>query len=110
MIAGTVLIVRDTLIHSHKHAHTHLITHTHDGSTHTHVIVHSHDHAHVINEGKHGHTHSVEELEIALGHRGVLTQFFLKCEANVRKNIILRRYAAIKLNKWTNSPKNIKRR
>ena len=72
MIAGTVLIVRDTLIHSHKHAHTHLITHTHDGSTHTHAIVHSHDHAHVINEGKHGHTHSVEELEIALGHRGAL--------------------------------------
>ncbi len=70
MITGTVLIVRDTLIHSHKHAHTHLITHTHDGSTHTHAIEHSHDHAHVINEGKHGHTHSVEELETALGHRG----------------------------------------
>ena len=30
------------------------------------------DHVHVINEGKHGHTHSVEELEIALGHRGAL--------------------------------------
>ena len=71
MIAGTALIVRDTLIHSHKHAHTHLITHTHDGSTHTHVIEHSHAHVHVINEGKHGHTHSVEELEIALGHRGI---------------------------------------
>ncbi len=42
-----------------------------DGSTHTHVIEHSHDHTHVINEGKHGHTHSVEELEIALGHFSV---------------------------------------
>ena len=82
MIAGTVLIVRDTLIHSHKHAHTHLITHTHDGSTHTHVIEHSHDHVHVINEGKHGHTHSVEELEIALGHRGVLKDK-LKIDASV---------------------------
>ena len=82
MIAGTVLIVRDTLIHSHKHAHTHLITHTHDGSTHTHAIEHSHDHAHVINEGKHGHTHSVEELEIALGHRGVLKDK-LKIDASV---------------------------
>ena len=71
MISGTVLIIRDTLIHSHKHAHIHLITHTHDGSTHTHAIEHSHDHAHVIDEGKHGHTHNVEELEIALGHRGV---------------------------------------
>ncbi|MCR5771209.1 MAG: DMT family transporter [Butyrivibrio sp.] len=70
MIAGTVLIVRDTLIHSHKHAHTHLIIHTHDGTTHTHTIVHSHDHVHVINEGKHGHTHSVEELENDLGHGG----------------------------------------
>ncbi|MCR4866446.1 MAG: PAS domain-containing protein [Lachnospiraceae bacterium] len=26
----------------------------------------------MINEGKHGHTHSVEELEIALGHRGTI--------------------------------------
>lgn len=66
MITGTVLIVRDTLIHSHKHEHTHMITHTHDGSTHTHVIRHSHEHEHVLNEGKHGHKHSVEELEIAL--------------------------------------------
>ena len=70
MITGTVLIVRDTLIHSHKHAHAHLITHTHGGSTHTHVIEHSHDHAHVISEGKHKHTHSIEDLEMALGHRG----------------------------------------
>ena len=68
MIAGTGLIVRDTLIHSHRHTHTHLITHTHDGSTHTHIIEHSHDHAHVINEGKHKHTHSIDELERVLGH------------------------------------------
>ncbi|MCR5008042.1 MAG: EamA family transporter [Oribacterium sp.] len=68
MIAGTVLIVRDTLIHSHKHAHAHTITHTHDGSTHTHVIEHTHDHVHVISEEKHGHTHGIEELESALGH------------------------------------------
>lgn len=63
MIAGTALIVWDTLIHSHRHAHTHVITHTHDGSTHTHVIEHSHEHVHVLSEGKHGHTHSPEELE-----------------------------------------------
>jgi drug/metabolite transporter (DMT)-like permease len=68
MIAGTVLIMRDTLIHSHKHAHAHTITHTHDGSTHTHVIEHTHDHVHVISEEKHGHTHGIEELESALGH------------------------------------------
>ncbi len=71
MIVGTVLIVRDTLIHSHNHAHTHVITHTHNGFTHTHVIEHSHDHVHVINEGKHGHTHSADELEMLLGHSGM---------------------------------------
>ncbi len=68
MIAGAVLIVRDTLIHSHIHVHTHVITHTHDGSTHTHIIEHTHDHVHVISEKKHGHSHSVEELESVLGH------------------------------------------
>ncbi len=68
MIVGTVLIVRDTLTHSHIHAHTHVITHTHDGSTHTHIIEHTHDHVHVISEEKHGHSHSVEELESVLGH------------------------------------------
>ena len=49
MIAGMALIVRDTLIHNHKHAH---------------------DRTHVINEEKHGHTHSISELEMTLGHRG----------------------------------------
>ena len=29
MIAGTVIIIYDTLLHSHRHAHTHVITHTH---------------------------------------------------------------------------------
>ena len=70
MIAGTVLIVRDTLIHSHSHSHTHVITHTHDGSTHMHMIEHEHGHTHVINEEKHSHTHSLKELEIVLGHSG----------------------------------------
>lgn len=70
MIAGTVLIVRDTLIHGHSHSHTHVITHTHDGSTHMHIIEHEHGHTHVINEEKHSHTHSIKELEIVLGHSG----------------------------------------
>ena len=68
MVAGTVLIVRDTLIHSHSH--THVITHTHDGSTHMHIIEHEHGHMHVINEEKHSHTHSIKELELVLGHSG----------------------------------------
>jgi ABC-type nickel/cobalt efflux system permease component RcnA len=70
-IAGTVIIIYDTLLHSHRHAHTHVITHTHDGTTHTHVIEHTHEHNHVISENKHGHTHSIDELELYLKHEMV---------------------------------------
>lgn len=63
MIIGTVVIIYDTLIHSHQHMHTHAITHTHDGTTHTHIIKHSHEHMHIINESKHGHIHTEKELE-----------------------------------------------
>ena len=68
MIAGTVLIVYDTLLYSHSHMHTHVVTHTHDGTTHTHIIEHSHEHSHVIREEKHGHEHKMSELEIYLNH------------------------------------------
>ncbi|MBQ8994657.1 MAG: DMT family transporter [Oscillospiraceae bacterium] len=70
MIAGTVLIIRDTLAHQHAHAHQHTITHTHDGSTHTHTITHTHGHDHFVNEEKHSHHHTPEELEkeLALSH------------------------------------------
>ena len=71
MIAGTVIIIYDTLLHSHRHAYTHVITHTHDGTTHTHVIEHTHEHNHVISENKHGHTHSIDELELYLKHEMV---------------------------------------
>lgn len=57
MIAGTVLVVLDTLTKKHKHQHEHIITHTHDGSSHTHTIIHEHEHTHVINEQKHDHNH-----------------------------------------------------
>ena len=62
MIAGTVLVVLDTLTKKHNHKHEHVITHTHDGSTHTHTIIHEHEHNHMINEVKHGHKHNVNEL------------------------------------------------
>ncbi len=71
MIAGTALIIYETLVHNHTHVHRHYVTHTHDGTTHTHVIEHSHEHSHVINEGRHGHTHSLAELEGSLNHRTV---------------------------------------
>ena len=67
MIAGSMLVVADTLIKHHSHAHEHTITHTHDGSTHTHTIMHTHDHNHYITDGKHNHHHSNSELEQLLG-------------------------------------------
>lgn len=60
MIAGTVLVVRDTLCHAHTHEHTHTFTHTHDGST---PPTYSHAHAHYLTDEQHGHRHSTAELE-----------------------------------------------
>lgn len=69
MIAGTALVVRDTLGYTHTHAHTHTFTHTHDGTTHTHTVTHSHAHMHASNDERHSHHHSNAELEKLLtGH------------------------------------------
>lgn len=66
MLAGTVFVVRDTLIRRHTHLHTHTFTHTHDGTTHTHSITHDHAHDHCVDEKKHGHRHTLSELEQSL--------------------------------------------
>lgn len=58
MIAGTVLVVADTLVMQHSHLHRHTFTHTHDGSTHTHTVTHSHEHNHYRVNGNHGHHHT----------------------------------------------------
>lgn len=63
MIVGTVLVVYDTLSHSHVHEHTHIITHKHGGLKHTHTITHTHEHNHYISNNKHGHKHNILELE-----------------------------------------------
>ena len=63
MIAGSVLVVADTLILHHAHQHQHTFTHTHDGTTHTHTVTHSHDHNHYVTDDKHGHRHTQKELE-----------------------------------------------
>ena len=62
MIAGTVFVVIDTLLHKHTHEHKHVFVHTHDGSTHEHTVVHTHEHNHYLTDNKHGHHHSVDEL------------------------------------------------
>lgn len=66
MIAGSALVVADTLIRHHAHLHQHTFVHTHDGLTHTHTVEHSHDHRHYITDDKHGHRHSEKELEKAM--------------------------------------------
>ena len=63
MIAGSALVVADTLIRQYSHLHRHTFTHTHDGTTHTHTVTHSHVHNHYLTDDKHGHSHSREELE-----------------------------------------------
>ena len=63
MIAGTILVVMDTLIRHHIHQHYHTFTHTHDGTTHTHTVAHVHDHNHYVTDDRHGHHHTNEELE-----------------------------------------------
>lgn len=63
MIAGSALVVADTLRQQHTHEHAHSFTHTHDGSTHTHTVFHSHDHDHYLTDDRHDHRHAVAELE-----------------------------------------------
>lgn len=67
MIAGSVLVVADTLILNHVHQHQHTFKHTHDGSTHTHMITHIHEHNHYASDNRHGHRHTRAELECELG-------------------------------------------
>ena len=63
MIAGSAIVVADTLIRQHEHLHTHTFTHTHGGTTHSHTVTHSHEHDHYMTDDRHGHRHSREELE-----------------------------------------------
>ena len=63
MIAGSVLVVADTLIRHHDHLHQHTFVHTHDGFTHRHTVTHSHAHNHYATDSRHGHRHSRASLE-----------------------------------------------
>ena len=63
MIAGSVLVVTDTLIRHHDHLHHHTFVHTHDGYTHRHTVTHSHAHNHYATDSRHGHRHSQASLE-----------------------------------------------
>lgn len=67
MIAGSVLVVADTLVKHHFHQHSHTFTHTHDGTTHTHTVAHAHYHNHYVTVGRHVHYHEQKELERLTG-------------------------------------------
>ena len=62
MIAGTVIVVTDTLARKHSHVHKHTVTHTHDGSTHTHTVEHDHEHEHFLSDKRHHHRHRSDEI------------------------------------------------
>jgi len=57
MLAGSVLVVVDTMIRNHAHLHTHTFVHIHDGKIHVHTIEHMHDHNHLVNDHTHMHHH-----------------------------------------------------
>ena len=63
MIAGTAMVIADTLKYRHEHGHQHAFRHFHDGYWHEHIINHSHSHNHYIAQIKHGHYHALMELE-----------------------------------------------
>ena len=60
MIAGTVIVVLDTLARKHSHPHKHTVTHTHDGSTHTHTV--EHEHEHILSDKRHHHRHGSDKI------------------------------------------------
>lgn len=59
MLAGSAMVVVDTIIINHSHLHAHTFVHTHDGSTHSHTIEHSHMHKHLMSN-KHFNHHKIE--------------------------------------------------
>lgn len=60
MLAGTMIVIADTMILRHTHLHTHTIVHTHDGTTHSHTVTHSHEHTHFGHQEQHVHIHEAD--------------------------------------------------
>ncbi|MDO4323658.1 MAG: DMT family transporter [Lachnospiraceae bacterium] len=65
MIAGTVLMVRDTvaLQHSHLHTHVHTHLHRHGDVVHSHEHTHQHTHQHIHGAEEESHTHEAMKLK-----------------------------------------------
>jgi len=60
MMAGSALVVMDTMFTSHSHLHSHAFAHAHDGNMHSHTIEHAHAHTHFLSNKKHLHSHQEE--------------------------------------------------
>ncbi len=57
MLAGSVLVVIDTMIQRHSHTHRHAYIHSHNGIIHAHIFTHTHEHNHLLNTHNHFHGH-----------------------------------------------------
>ena len=57
MLAGTAIIIIDTLALTHTHRHTHTLISTHNGVTSRQTIRHEHPHSHILPNRKHNHRH-----------------------------------------------------
>lgn len=57
MLAGSVLVVIDTMMQRHSHTHRHAYIHSHNGITHAHIFTHTHEHNHLLNTHNHFHGH-----------------------------------------------------
>lgn len=65
MIAGTIVMVKDTieLQHTHEHKHIHTHEHSHGDLVHTHEHSHKHTHIHIHDKNEEQHTHNHTALE-----------------------------------------------
>lgn len=57
MLAGTAIIIIDTLALTHTHRHTHTLISTHNGVTSRQTIRHEHPHSHILPNRQHNHRH-----------------------------------------------------
>lgn len=64
MIAGTIVMIRDTigLQHTHEHEHTHTHEHRHGNIVHTHEHTHRHCHQHIHGSNPELHEHEHNDL------------------------------------------------
>lgn len=63
MVAGTILVISDTLVKHHSHEHTHTYTYTQNGLTRTYTFTHSHEHNHYTHNDIHNHRHKLPKSE-----------------------------------------------